>query len=268
MRIGGGFGRRLTNDYMVEAAWIAKVVNGAPGQAAVDARRRHAPRLLSARRLPLPQGRRRRVGQARRVAQSLRHLRRTAPTSRPAANIGATEFPARFVPNFGIGQSMMPLGVPTGALRAPRQQRRSSFVIPVVHRRAGARGGQGSAAVPARPARAPFRAPAPDPAARRPRRSRRRRRSGFNAQRMRGVLELVREKSGWGTADARRTAPAWASPSTSATRATSPRWREVTVERRQARCKVNKVWVAGRHRQPDHQPEQRDNQVQGASSRR
>src|SRR4051795_1884649 len=36
-----------------------------------------------------------------------------------SAGIGATEFPARFIPNFALDASVMALGVPTGALRAP-----------------------------------------------------------------------------------------------------------------------------------------------------
>ena len=54
-RIGGGFGRRLRNDFMAEAAWISKQV-GAPVKLRVEPPGRHATRFLPAGGLPLPQG--------------------------------------------------------------------------------------------------------------------------------------------------------------------------------------------------------------------
>ena len=49
-----------------------------------------------------------------------------------AANIPGIQFPALFVQNFDFGDSKMPLGVPTGALRAPGSH--AYACVPGIHR--------------------------------------------------------------------------------------------------------------------------------------
>jgi isoquinoline 1-oxidoreductase subunit beta len=121
-RCGGGFGRRLANDYMVEAAVIAKLA-GEPVK------------LVWNRRQDLQHDMYRAGGfhhfkagldaDGKLTAFKDHFVTFAAVNYREGdqvasgADLSATEFPARFVPNLEYGFTVLPLGHPTGPMRAP-----------------------------------------------------------------------------------------------------------------------------------------------------
>lgn len=119
IRCGGGFGRRLSSDFIVEAAAISKQAGNIPVK------------LLWTREDDTRHDPYRPAGWHKLTAGLDANGEMTAITDhfitfgngpRPvsSADMALTEFPQGFVPNLSYDQSMMPLGVPTGPLRAPR----------------------------------------------------------------------------------------------------------------------------------------------------
>ncbi|MEJ1965121.1 MAG: molybdopterin cofactor-binding domain-containing protein [Gammaproteobacteria bacterium] len=117
--MAAGFGRRLSNDFMVEASAIAKEI-GEPVKLL-----RNRKQDMQSGVFPLWAGYhyfKAGLDAQGKITGFRDHFVTFSNSGKVAGsgNLNATEFPAGYVPNLDLGFSMMPLEIPTGPMRAPQ----------------------------------------------------------------------------------------------------------------------------------------------------
>ncbi len=188
-RMGGGFGRRLTNDFVAEAAAIARELPGVPVQLAwtrADDMQHdwYRPAGYHDLRAVLDS-----AGSLLGWSDHFVTFAAGYDTAEPSgvASLGPDEFPGRFLPHCLVRQTPLPNGIPMGPWRAPRASAQSFAHQSFLDELAVASGRDPVAfklavlgeprAIPATGGKGPV----------------------YHTGRMAGVVRLAAEKSGWGT---------------------------------------------------------------------